>query len=255
MVKRPLILLSNDDGVEGAGLLAVWPYLRKLGRVVVCAPDRERSGTGHSLTLTRPLRIKKIRRDFYAVDGTPTDAVMIAVHGLLRDRKPDILISGINQGANLCDDITYSGTVAAAMEGTLLGIPSIAVSLVVRNNKKPIWEVASEFTARLAKYVLRNGLPEDTLLNVNVPNTKNARIDKFALTIQGRRIYEDVLVEKIDPRGKPYYWIGGVEGKLRIVERTDLGAVKRGFISVTPLHMDLTHYKVMDELAELSFKL
>jgi len=251
MARRPLILLSNDDGVEGEGLRAVHPYLQKIGRVVVCAPDRERSGTGHSLTLTRPLRVKKLARDVYAVDGTPTDAVMVAVHGLLKKRKPDILISGINWGPNLCDDITYSGTVAAAMEGMLLGISSIAVSLATRNHRKPSWGVAAQFTVRLARFVLKNGLPEDTFLNVNVPNSRNAKPDRYAITTQGRRIYEDVLYEKIDPRGKPYYWIAGSEGKLRGGKSNDLLAVKRGVISVTPLHLDLTHYKVMDKLIHI----
>ncbi|MCP4632744.1 MAG: 5'/3'-nucleotidase SurE [candidate division Zixibacteria bacterium] len=251
MPRKPLILLSNDDGYEGEGLRFVIPYLQKIGRVFVCAPDRERSGTGHSLTLTRPLRIHKIARDFYAVDGTPTDSVMVAVHGLLKKRKPDVLVSGINLGANLCDDITYSGTIAAAMEGTLLGIPSVAVSLVTRNHRKPQWNIAAEFTGKVVKHILKNGLPEDTLLNINVPNTASAKADKYAITIQGRRIYEDVLYEKIDPRGKPYYWIGGVEGELRGGRQTDLAAINNGIISVTPLHMDLTNYKVIDKFRNI----
>ncbi|MBD3169442.1 MAG: 5'/3'-nucleotidase SurE [candidate division Zixibacteria bacterium] len=247
--KKPLILLSNDDGYHADGLRAAIPHLLKLGRLFICAPDRERSGTSHSLTLERPLRINKIEKDFYTVDGTPTDSVMVAVHGLLKDNKPDLLISGINKGPNLCDDITYSGTVAAAMEGTLLGIPSIAVSLVVKNRHKPHWEVAAEFMVRVAKYVLKNGLPEDTLLNVNVPNTRKASPDRYSVTTQGRRIYEDVITEHIDPRGKPYYWIGGVEGQLRGGKKTDLAAIKRGVISVTPLHLDLTNYGVMRDLS------
>lgn len=249
MKKKPLILLSNDDGVEGSGLKAAIPYLQKVGRVFVCAPDRERSGTGHSLTLARPLRINKINRDYYSVDGTPTDAVMIAVHGLLKGDKPDLLVSGINSGPNLCDDITYSGTVAAAMEGTLLGIPSIAISLVVNSNQtRPRWDVAAIFLSKLVKYVLKKGLPKDTLLNVNVPNTKKASPGKYAITLQGRRIYKDVIVEMIDPRGRPYYWIGGVAGEASGGRQTDLAVVKRGLISVTPLHLDLTNYKVIDEL-------
>ena len=252
MKKKPLILLSNDDGVNGEGLRAIYPFLRKIGRVVVCAPDRERSGTGHSLTLTRPLRINKLDRDFYAIDGTPTDAVMVAVHSILKKRKPDILVSGINSGPNLCDDITYSGTIAAAMEGTLLGIPSIAVSLVIRNHHQPKWNVATNFTSRLVKYILNNGLPPDTFLNVNVPNTNKANPDRYTITTQGRRIYKDVLYEKTDPRGNPYYWIGGIEGELRGGKRTDLAAVNRGMISVTPLHLDLTNYKVIDQLSGIS---
>ncbi len=249
--RKTLILLSNDDGVDGDGLRFIHPYLKKLGRVVVSAPDRERSGTGHSLTLSRPLRIKKIEKDFYAVDGTPTDSVMVAVHGILNKRKPDLLVSGINLGPNLCDDITYSGTVSAAMEGTLLGIPSIAVSLVVRNHQKPKWDAAAEFTIKIAKYVLKKGLPEDTFLNINVPNSKKASADKYAITTQGRRIYEDILLEKIDPRGRPYYWIAGEEGALRGGDKTDLKAIRRGIISVTPLHLDLTNYNVINHLSNL----
>lgn len=240
-----LALLTNDDGVDAKGLLALKRGLSKAFQVWVVAPDREQSATSHSLTLQRPLRINRIADRFYSVDGTPTDAVMLAVHAILK-RKPDILISGINHGPNMGDDISYSGTVAAAMEGTILNIPSIAVSNV--NWDARHFEPGAEFVRELAKFVLKNGLPEYTFLNVNVPDRKQP-ITKFKITRLGKRMYSDVVIEKIDPRGRNYYWIG--EQSLiweRKGDDTDFAAIKRGHVSITPLHLDTTDYKALEQI-------
>jgi 5'-nucleotidase len=240
-----LVLLTNDDGVDAKGLLALKKELSKIGQVWAVAPDREQSATSHSLTLQHPLRINRIAERFYSVDGTPTDAVMLAVHAILK-RRPDILISGINHGPNMGDDVSYSGTVAAAMEGTILNIPSIAVSNVNWNAKH--FGSAARFVGKLAKFVLKNGLPKYTFLNVNIPDRKQA-ITKFRITRLGKRVYSDVVIEKIDPRGKNYYWIGE---QTPIWEKreddTDFAAVQKGYVSITPLHLDMTDYRALEQI-------
>jgi 5'/3'-nucleotidase len=245
----PLILVSNDDGIHAEGIRALADALVGLGEIVVVAPDRERSAVSHALTLHRPLRVEMVGPGRHAVDGTPTDCVNLAVNGIL-PRRPALVVSGINQGANLGDDVTYSGTVSAAMEGTLLGIPSIAVSLIGRAEFR--FDVAAGFTRRLAAWVLECGLPADTLLNVNVPAPDDGRpVRSFALTRMGRRRYGDAIVEKVDPRGKKYYWIGGEEIECEDAEGTDFHAVGQGLISVTPIHLDLTNYRSFDALRAL----
>lgn len=242
------ILLSNDDGVSADGLRALVAVLADLDEVWVVAPDRDQSAVSHALTLSRPLRIEPVGPRTFAVDGTPTDCVNLAVKGILPVR-PRLLVSGINRGANLGDDITYSGTVSAAMEGTLLGIPSIAVSLVTDEGRD--FSGAAAFARQLAISVLHEGLPRDTLLNVNVPDRPAAEIEGFALARQGKRRYGDAIVEKVDPRGKKYYWIGGGEIGFVDAEGTDFSAIQRGLIAVTPLHLDLTNYASLDALAKL----
>ena len=240
-----IVLLTNDDGVNAKGLLALKKELSRIGQVWVVAPDREQSATSHSLTLQHPLRINKIGERFYSVDGTPTDAVMLAVHAILK-RRPDILISGINHGPNMGDDVSYSGTVAAAMEGTILNIPSIAVSNV--NWDARHFESAARFVRKLAKFVLENGLPQYTFLNVNVPDRRQAA-KGYKITRLGKRVYSDVVIEKIDPRGRNYYWIGE---QTPIWEKkaddTDFAAIKEGYISITPLHLDTTDYRAMEKI-------
>jgi len=240
-----IVLLTNDDGVNAKGLLALKKELSRIGQVWVVAPDREQSATSHSLTLQHPLRINKIGERFYSVDGTPTDAVMLAVHAILK-RRPDILISGINHGPNMGDDVSYSGTVAAAMEGTILNIPSIAVSNVNWDAKH--FESAARFVRKLAKFVLENGLPQYTFLNVNVPDRRQAA-KGYKITRLGKRVYSDVVIEKIDPRGRNYYWIGE---QTPIWEKkaddTDFAAIKKGYISITPLHLDTTDYRAMEKI-------
>jgi 5'/3'-nucleotidase len=246
MDARPLLLVSNDDGIHSQGLAALEAALGAVGEVVVVAPDREQSASSHALTLHRPLRIDRIGELRFVVDGTPTDCVNLAVNGIV-PRRPALIVSGINKGANLGDDVTYSGTVSAAMEGTLLGIPSIAVSLIGRHDFA--FEAAAEFSRRLAEWVLAHGLPADTLLNVNVPQLPGgAAPHGVARTRMGRRRYGDAIVEKVDPRGRKYYWIGGQELEFVEEEGTDFYAVRQGLISVTPIHLDLTNYRSFDAL-------
>ena len=232
------ILISNDDGINSEGLHILVDALRDLGEVFVIAPDREQSAASHALSLHHPLRIDEISENIYSVDGTPTDCINLAVNGILKDKRPDIIISGINKGENLGDDITYSGTVSAAMEGTLLGIPSIAISLASRKNF--YFDTASYYALIVAKYVIDKSLPVGTLLNVNIPNLPKTKIKGIKVTTQGKRVYGEPIVEKIDPRGRKYYWIGGDELRFLNIKDSDLVAVNQGFVSVTPIKLDLT---------------
>ncbi|MBE0596921.1 MAG: 5'/3'-nucleotidase SurE [Desulfuromonadales bacterium] len=238
-----LILVTNDDGIHSHGIQTLAKRLIPLGQVVV-APDRERSAVGHSLTLHSPLRAEQISPDWFAVDGTPTDCVNLGIHGLLAAR-PDLVVSGINRGGNMGDDITYSGTVSAAMEATLMGVPAFAVSLEGESFQAEDFRVAADFAADLAERLLNRRLPPDTFLNVNVPARQ---VRGVRLTRQGRRRYGDVVVENIDPRGRKYYWLGGGELGFQDLEGTDFHAVCRGYISVTPLHLDLTNYRSFETL-------
>ncbi len=252
-----IILVSNDDGIHSEGLQALEVHLSKLGQVYIVAPDRDRSAVSHSLTLHRPLRVQQVREQWFSVDGTPTDCINLAMNALLKGRKPQLIVSGINKGANLGDDIIYSGTVSAAMEGTLFGVPSIAVSLVAQERFD--FSVAAEFTYRLSALVLQKGLPEDTLLNVNVPEGSWEEIRGVKVTHQGRRIYSDAVadavVEKVDPRGKKYYWIGGGEPIWIENATTDFFAIHQRYISITPLHFDLTNYTAYQALEQWDFSL
>lgn len=231
------ILVTNDDGVEAHGLRHLAEALERLGEVIVVAPDREQSASGHALTLHRPLRLTELSEGFYSVDGTPTDCVNLAILWLLRDRPPDLVVSGINQGLNLGDDVTYSGTVSATFEGVLLGVPSVAFSQEIENGYS--FERSAEFASRLVEVLLEEELSADLLLNVNLPA---APIRGVSFTRLGHRVYEQVVVEKIDPRGKRYFWIAG-SPEWRDEEGTDHRAVSTGEVSVTPLHLDLTDYE------------
>lgn len=246
----PVILVTNDDGVYSDGLTALSNALRSIGDVYVVAPEREQSAVGHTLTLHRPLKFEKINNRVYFINGTPTDCVILGVNKLL-PQKPDIVISGINNGGNMGDDITYSGTVAAAMEGTFLGIPSIAVSLVVetlnsnaQRKKPPGFQKAIRFAQRLAGIVLKNGLPPNTLLNVNVPDIP--KVKGVRLTRQGKRVYDNSIQEMSDPRGRIHYWIGGGMPLWHTGEDTDFETIQNGFISITPIHLDLTNYRALE---------
>ena len=249
------ILVTNDDGHDAPGIAALADALRPLGRVLVVAPDRDVSAVSHALTLTRPLRVRRHADDLFSVDGTPTDCVNIGVFNLL-DKKLDLVVSGINNGYNLGDDITYSGTVSAAFEGTLLGFPSIAVSRArpARSGDHSHWphdrhetyETAAAFAASLARKVLERGMPPDTLLNVNVPPPP---LSGVRCTRLGKRIYYEGVVERVDPAGRQYYWIGGHPAQWAVDERSDHDAVTRGSISVTPLHLDMTHDRQMEAIA------
>lgn len=222
--------------------------LKALGEVVVVAPDRDQSAVSHSLSLYRPLRIEKISDSVYTVDGTPTDCINLAVNGIIKDKKPDLIVSGINKGENLGDDITYSGTVSAAMEGALLGVPSIAVSLASKNNFE--FDSASYYSQVISKFVLETALPKDTILNVNIPGLPRDEIKGIKVTRQGKRVYGEPIVEKVDPRGKKYYWIGGDELGFLDIENSDIAAVMDGYVSVTPISLDLTNYGFLEKLRE-----
>ncbi|MEK6531139.1 MAG: 5'/3'-nucleotidase SurE [Deltaproteobacteria bacterium] len=247
---KKIILISNDDGIRSVGIRRLAKSLAALGRVYVVAPDRERSAASHSLTLHRPLRVEEAGPRMYAVDGTPTDCISLAVNGILPQR-PDLVVSGINKGANLGEDVSYSGTVSAAMEGTLLNIPSIAVSLVARDSFD--FAPSAAFASALGKHILLSGLPKDTLLNVNVPSVSNIKGSR--ITRQGKRSYSDTVVEKVDPRGKKYYWIGGDLTKWDAGMDTDFYAISKGYISITPLHLDMTNYSSIRELKRWRLKL
>src|SRR5712692_10041053 len=205
------ILISNDDGIESPGLKVLEAIARDLSdEVWVVAPEQEESGASHSLTTRRPLRMREVARRRYAVDGTPTDCVLIAVKRLLRDRPPDLVLSGINAGSNVGEDLTYSGTVAAAMEATLLGIPAMALSQDYHGNEDIPWQTSEAFAPEVIRRLLRLPWPVSTLFNINFPAVLPARAAGFAVTSQGRRAIDDNLTEGVDPRGRPYYWIGPV---------------------------------------------
>jgi 5'-nucleotidase len=240
------LLVTNDDGVHAPALDALREALRPLGRVTVVVPDRDQSATSQSLTLHRPLRIRRHADDRFSIDGTPTDCVLIAFHGLL-DHRPDVVVSGINHGPNMGEDVFYSGTVAAAIEGALQGVPAIAVSLVDPQDTPDFGEPAA-FVARLVREVGRRGVTGKRVINVNVPYRPWSEIRGIRVTRLGTRVYSDTLIEKTDPRGRAYYWIGGQEPVWEAHEGTDFQAVSEGFVSVTPLALDLTDYKIMVEM-------
>ncbi|WP_029917817.1 5'/3'-nucleotidase SurE [Pelobacter seleniigenes] len=232
-----LILVTNDDGIRSPGLKALAQALQDLARVVVVAPDRNRSAVGHSVTLERPLRADELKADVFAVDGTPTDCVHLGIHGLIRQR-PDLVVSGINRGSNVGDDITYSGTVSAALEAALMGLPAFAVSLDSDQFLTENLDRAAAFARKLAKLVLAQGLPQDTFLNVNVPAGTCQGVE---LTRQGKRRYGEAVVCNEDPRGRKYYWIGGSQAAFQDIAGTDSFALQQGRISVTPLRTNFTH--------------
>ncbi|HKP87094.1 MAG TPA: 5'/3'-nucleotidase SurE [Blastocatellia bacterium] len=237
------ILVTNDDGIHSTGIIALAEALEDLGDVVVVAPAHEMSAASHSLTLMRPLRIDKIDERHYSVDGTPTDCVTLAMSHILKDDPPILVVSGINKGGNLGDDVTYSGTVAGALEASIYGLPGIAVSLVQRVNFD--FGPAAEFARELARRVLGDGLPQGTLLNVNVPP---GPIRGVQITKQGTKIIKPTIIEGTDPRQRKYYWIGEESLTWNEQEGTDYEALRRGLVSITPLRNDLTDFRVLDEI-------
>lgn len=243
--EEPLILVTNDDGVYAPGIRALYDSVRSLGRAVIVAPEQDKSAVSHSLTMSRPLRVRRLESDVYTLDGTPTDCVIIGMNKIL-ERRPDLIVSGINPGVNLGDDISYSGTVSAAIEGTMYGIQSLAFSL---GGEAPFdFTVAAGVAWKLASMALEYGLPETTLLNVNVPGLPAGEINGIRFTRQGRRIYHDAIQETFDPWGRKHYWIGG--GRVHRVggDNTDEQALREGWISVTPIQLDLTNHAGLDYL-------
>ena len=240
------ILISNDDGYLAEGIKTLANALSTLGEITVVAPDRNRSGASNSLTLENPLRLTKLDNGVYRVEGTPTDCVHLAVTGLL-DEEPDMVVAGINAGANLGDDVLYSGTVAAAMEGRFLGLPAIAISLA--SNDPVHYKTAGWVAKKLLEQLQTSSLPADTILNVNVPDLPIADITGFESTRLGHRHKAEPVVKEYDPRGRPMYWVGPAGEEQDAGPGTDFDAIRRGAVSVTPLQIDLTCYDAIDGVA------
>jgi len=242
------VLVSNDDGVEAPGIQILAEHLSRIAEVTVVAPDRDRSGASNSLTLDQPIRVAKLEDRRYRVAGTPTDCVHLALAGLL-DVEPDIVISGINNSGNLGDDVIYSGTVSAAMEGRFLGLPAIAVSLVTKHHHGNYYETAAQAAVLLMQRLLIDPLPADTILNVNVPDLPWEKIRGFAVTRLGRRHRAEPCIAQQDPRGRPIYWIGPPGPAEDAGPGTDFHAVQEGSISITPIHVDLTRYQALEKVS------
>lgn len=242
------ILVSNDDGVEAAGLRALAEALLELGEVAVCAPDREQSATSHSLTMHLPVRARSVGERAHSVTGTPTDCVFVATQAIL-PRRPDFVLSGVNHGMNMGEDVLYSGTVSAAMEATVIGIPAVALSYAGRGDVEHL-EAYGELVSRLLRQlVARGGFPAETLLNVNLPPIHPSEVKGVKVTRLGRRVFSDSLTRGTDPSGRPYYWIGGGTIEWNAEEGTDFHAVENGYVSVTPLHLDLTNHALISDVA------
>lgn len=255
MVKKLNILVSNDDGIDAPGLSALATELKKIGHVTVVAPDKQQSAVGHAITMNYPLRVTRFFKNGrffgYSVEGTPADCVKLAVRSLLK-RKPDLVLSGINHGSNTAINIIYSGTVSAATEGTILGIPSIAVSLTTYDD--PDFRFAAKFARRLALFVVREGLPEATLLNVNVPAVPEKEIKGTIITRQGKTRWDDTFDVRRDPNNKEYFWL---TGKLEVIDKstdTDQIAVMNRYVSITPIQYDLTDYKLMKQMQKWNIR-
>jgi 5'-nucleotidase len=252
------ILVTNDDGVQAPGLLALAQAMRKLGQVTVFAPDRNWSASGHVKTLERPLRVVETMladgSTAFASDGAPSDCVALPLLGFVE--KVDLVVSGINPFSNIGHDVTYSGTVTAAMEAVITGVPGIAFSLASQDKPANVptdYGPASEVARVVAAKVIQEGLPEGVVLNVNIPYLSVEAVKGYLITRQGLRVYRDALDKRLDPRGRPYYWIGGEEPTGVNEEGTDVGALASGHVSITPLQLDLTNYKAMEVLKKWEF--
>lgn len=246
------ILLSNDDGYQAPGINALAKALSTVAEVCIVAPDRDRSGASNSLTLDGPLRVQKIAENVYCVNGTPTDCVHLAVTGLL-DREPDMVISGVNAGANMGDDVIYSGTVAAAMEGRFLGFPAMAISLIDQGRFH--YETACHVVLRLLDHLKREPLPADSILNINVPDVPIEHLAGISVVRLGQRHKSEPVVKSVDPRGRLIYWVGPAGPEQDAGQGTDFYAVKQNRASITPIQVDLTRYRSLPELTEWASKL
>jgi 5'-nucleotidase len=248
------ILVSNDDGIDAPGIKLLEEIARRLSDDVwVVAPEMEQSGAGHSLTTRRPLRLMEVGLQRYIVDGTPTDCVLLALKGLLREELPTLVLSGINAGGNVAEDITYSGTCAAAIEATLFGVPAIALSQEYRDRNVMPWDTAEAFAADAIERIVAAAepWPKDTFFNVNFPAMSPAAVCGFAMTHQGKRVLGDNLTEGTDPRGRHYYWIGPSQMRGGAEPGTDLGALAEGRVSISPIHLNLTNVPVAQLLRPL----
>lgn len=260
-MKKYKILLTNDDGFEADGLMALREALSDIASVITVAPTIEKSASSHSLTLTRPLRFIEVEEDFYKLDdGTPTDCVFLALNSLFKDEKPNLIVSGINRGANMGEDITYSGTVGAAMEGVLQGVPSIAISQVCGGDCTDIksiddYRLGADITRSISEKILKSGFPlgERKLLNINIPPVKRDEFKGIAITHAGHRVYGNNVEKHLNPRGVEYYWIGlpvldWYKREVNQDSMSDFEAIDKGFASVTPIHLDMTSYSDIDKL-------
>lgn len=241
------ILVTNDDGILSEGIRALADTLRSLGDVWVVAPDRERNAIGHAITLHRPLRILNTSHQYYAVNGTPADCVNVGVHSILND-IPDLVVSGINKGANLGGDINYSGTVAAAVEGALMGVQSFAVSLSATRDFH--FKPAAAFALKLARFITKSRLPNGIILNVNIPDTRGEPINRYKITKQSKDAHHNTIEEKVDPRGLRYFWIGRKDERYEDDDVSDRKAIREKIVSITPLQTDRTHGAFFEELLQ-----
>ncbi|MBI1954228.1 MAG: 5'/3'-nucleotidase SurE [Proteobacteria bacterium] len=249
------ILLCNDDGIHAQGLKILERIARQFSDDIwIIAPEKNHSGAGHSLTLSYPLRIREISDHKFAIDGTPTDCIFIAANHIMKEYRPDLVLSGVNFGGNLGEDITYSGTVAAAMEATLFKIPAFALSLVVNEGEEVYWTTPEHFGPEVIDKLLKSNISENVFINVNFPNIPISNVTGFQLTYQGQRHTEDKLEERIDPRGKKYYWIGAVTYGTDFEEGSDLFTIEKGAISITPLSIDFTEKQTLSYLKQVFLK-
>ncbi len=237
------ILVTNDDGIHSPGLTALAKALSKVGEIWVVAPDRERTAAAHAVTLHKPLRVQQCGTRVYAVSGTPVDCVNLAVLKVM-PAPPDLLVSGINKGVNLGDDVLYSGTVSAAMEGTILGVPSMAVSQEGQEHFH--FDAGARYAVRIARLILKEGLPDETLVNLNIPNRPFKSITGVRITCLSRRRFDNPIIEKIDPHGRTYYWIAGTRISWSRSKDADHEALEQGAVSLTPIHLDTTNHEVLD---------
>jgi 5'-nucleotidase len=250
--RRPRILISNDDGFYAPGIRVLTREMRRLGEVVVVAPTSNQSAASHALTMSRPLRINRLDDNMYTVDGTPTDCITLALHEILKKRMPDIVVSGLNHGANMGEDVIYSGTVAAALEGAIMGLPGIAASMTVPDAEGRSFISAAKFIRRLVTGVIGR-MPPSTLLNVNFPRMPRGGYRSYQTTRLGRRVYSDIISARTDLSGRMYYWIGG-EPSWDRVEGTDAGAIKAGKVSVTPLNIDMTDRDLLASMRDWALR-
>jgi len=247
----PRILVTNDDGINADGLGVLERIAHALSKDVwVVAPEQEQSGAGHSLTLHVPVRVREIDSRRFAVSGTPTDCVLLALQEIIpTSKKPvDLILSGVNRGSNAADDVTYSGTVAAAMEGTILEVPSIALSLLYDDQEKIHWQTAERHAPALIKKLMAAGWPINTLININFPDCAPGKVKGVRVCPQGKRLVSVALSERVDPKGRPYFWIGGERDNTADRADVDIDLLHKGYITVTPLGMDMTDYKTMDAI-------
>ena len=250
--ENPRILVTNDDGINAPGLKVMEAIAREISNeVYVVAPEINHSGAGHSLTLRRPLRTRRISERHFAVDGTPTDCVLLALQNILADKDINLILSGVNHGHNLGEDVTYSGTIAAAMEATLLQVPAIAFSQACRDRHPVKWKTAEHWALGIIRPMLSMEWPKDVLMNVNFPDVIVPSVKGVQVTRQGKQKIGDELIERIDPRGEPYVWIGLSRGETSHADGTDVAAVRDGYVSVTPIQLDMTHHPSFAKLSKL----